>query len=198
MRGASGEITAETLQHLSVPNEREWTGDEAKEVSARLPIWLSRSGVIHVCQQPCETKRAAIRIFVAAQSLVAFGPDVPWSVELQRTMDDHIRAGMMIIPKDVLTKEDLNWAIGALPIEVHVLLSPSKSAKLRTSRFFVRVYSRCGNCHKEFEPKAQRAICTGCRTIYYCDEKCQNTHWEWHRKVCPPPTGPETLPNDSK
>eukprot|EP01083_Nonionella_stella_P017386 48646_1 len=42
-----------------------------------------------------------------------------------------------------------------------------------------RVY-KCGYCHQP-NPASR---CSACKTMYYCNRKCQSSHWNKHRKVC--------------
>jgi hypothetical protein len=41
---------------------------------------------------------------------------------------------------------------------------------------------QCANCGITTYDKLKQ--CTGCRTIYYCNERCQKTHWPTHKTNC--------------
>lgn len=38
----------------------------------------------------------------------------------------------------------------------------------------------CANCERE----DVSAYCSLCKTVYYCDRKCQNNHWYKHKRYC--------------
>jgi len=39
----------------------------------------------------------------------------------------------------------------------------------------------CGSCAKKGD---NMQVCSGCKSIRYCSQKCQKTHWEHHKKIC--------------
>ena len=42
---------------------------------------------------------------------------------------------------------------------------------------------QCDACGKESDVKLR--LCGGCRSVYYCDSKCQKSHWDnGHKKDC--------------
>lgn len=49
---------------------------------------------------------------------------------------------------------------------------------------FLRKYKQrvlCSACDQVLEKKN---ICTGCRKVWYCNQKCQQHHWPLHKKLC--------------
>ncbi|GAA5915641.1 hypothetical protein JCM6882_002371 [Rhodosporidiobolus microsporus] len=43
----------------------------------------------------------------------------------------------------------------------------------------------CGNCGEPRLPK-DLSRCGGCKSVFYCDRKCQVEHWKYHKAACKP------------
>lgn len=41
----------------------------------------------------------------------------------------------------------------------------------------------CAECGTDMR-MCKRALCSGCRAVYYCGRACQKAHWKVHRHIC--------------
>jgi len=42
----------------------------------------------------------------------------------------------------------------------------------------------CGNCGKSESLSTKHLICSGCKSEWYCNAKCQKAHWSEHKSLC--------------
>lgn len=176
-------LTPDALRAIASPNLRPWTAEEVKPHVDALGPWLQVSGVLQMFHAPCIRSQLALRIFVAAAALTIIDKDTAWTEQVQHTVDEHIKAGYIMVERRELMKDEIQ-ADGTLFVELNVLLTPSEAERVSVARFLVPVFPKCAHCHTILKPDLPVPACSQCGLVYYCKEGCEQKHKPWHEKVC--------------
>ncbi|KIO26052.1 hypothetical protein M407DRAFT_243859 [Tulasnella calospora MUT 4182] len=114
---------------------------------------------------------------------------------------------------DALLARDPSWGIPSVAVRESVTeKAEGKALKLdkKTSTFQagkVLVTRECANCHQVEKAGKSMMTCSRCKTVFYCNPKCQKEHWRTHKIFCkeppktatpPKPTGEADTATDGK